>query len=193
LICRSVDRAGSLARRAQAIGRVFRYGQTRPTHVYRLVAARTMEAKIYRRQVTKLGLARAVVDDAATGRHYSPAELDDLLNLDDEDEDGDMGDGDGAEGGDAVADAFDPKSVLGRLLAGRGSSGARGRSTDAAAAAVGGAAQTAVLSSGAGGALPLGAGGAASAGRWVVKYHRHEPLMAECAEEQSRPPHDGYS
>ena len=173
---------------------MFRYGQTRPTHVYRLVAARTMEAKIYRRQVTKLGLARAVVDDSATGRHYGAAELDDLLNFDDEDEDGDIGDGDGAEGGGAVADAFDPKSVLGRLLAGRGSSGARGRSTDAAAAAAGGAAaQTAVLSSGAGGALPLGAGSAASAGQWVVNCHLHEPLMAECAEEQSRPPHDGYS
>ncbi|EOD38972.1 hypothetical protein EMIHUDRAFT_223806 [Emiliania huxleyi CCMP1516] len=35
---------------AQAVCRAFRYGQTRAVHVYRLIAAQTMEAKIYKRQ-----------------------------------------------------------------------------------------------------------------------------------------------
>lgn len=41
----------------QALCRVYRYGQTKPTHVYRLVAAGTMEKKIYDRQLMKISLA----------------------------------------------------------------------------------------------------------------------------------------
>ena len=89
--------------------RAFRYGQTRAVHVYRLIAAQTMEAKIYKRQVSKLGLGRTVVDDAATGRHFDTAELADLLDFgddgggesgaEDDDEGGAVGAGGGGGGG----------------------------------------------------------------------------------------------
>lgn len=37
--------------------RVYRYGQKKQTHIYRLVSVNTMEKKIYDRQVSKQGVA----------------------------------------------------------------------------------------------------------------------------------------
>ena len=37
----------------QAIFRAWRYGQTRPVHVYRLLGEGTVEEKIYKRQICK--------------------------------------------------------------------------------------------------------------------------------------------
>ena len=44
------------------MARIFRYGQKRESFIYRLLWDKTMEHKIYRRNLDKEGLARQVVD-----------------------------------------------------------------------------------------------------------------------------------
>ncbi|XP_072955978.1 protein CHROMATIN REMODELING 20 isoform X2 [Typha angustifolia] len=68
----------------QAIYRVWRYGQDKPVYAYRLMAHGTMEEKIYKRQVTKEGLAARVVDRQQVHRTMSKEEMLHLFDFGDE-------------------------------------------------------------------------------------------------------------
>ncbi|XP_068665822.1 protein CHROMATIN REMODELING 20-like isoform X2 [Aristolochia californica] len=69
----------------QAIYRVWRYGQIKPVYAYRLMAHGTMEEKIYKRQVTKEGLAARVVDRQQIHRTMSKEEMLHLFDFGDDD------------------------------------------------------------------------------------------------------------
>ena len=64
---------------SQALCRVFRYGQTKETFVYRLMAVGTMENVIYSRCVLKQGISRSVVDELSLNRSVSKDEVDGLF------------------------------------------------------------------------------------------------------------------
>jgi len=59
----------------QAIYRCYRYGQLKPTFIYRLVAANTMEERVYKMQITKLSVAARVVDAQMPKNHYTSKEV----------------------------------------------------------------------------------------------------------------------
>lgn len=69
---------------SQAVFRAFRFGQTKQVFVYRLLAAGTMEEKIYHRQVNKNALASRVVDKEQKDRHFKAQELGNLYDFDPE-------------------------------------------------------------------------------------------------------------
>ncbi|KAJ8760391.1 hypothetical protein K2173_015058 [Erythroxylum novogranatense] len=69
----------------QAIYRAWRYGQKKPVFAYRLMAHATMEEKIYKRQVTKEGLAARVVDRQQIHRTISREEMLHLFEFGDDD------------------------------------------------------------------------------------------------------------
>lgn len=68
----------------QAIFRVWRFGQDKPVFAYRLLAHGTMEEKIYKRQVTKEGLAARVVDRQQIHRTMSKEEMLHLFDFGDD-------------------------------------------------------------------------------------------------------------
>ncbi|CAN0903300.1 Protein CHROMATIN REMODELING 20 [Linum grandiflorum] len=68
----------------QAIYRAWRYGQKKPVFAYRMMAHGTMEEKIYKRQVTKEGLAARVVDRQQVHRTISREEMLHLFEFGDE-------------------------------------------------------------------------------------------------------------
>ncbi|XP_032987489.1 helicase ARIP4 isoform X2 [Rhinolophus ferrumequinum] len=66
---------------AQAVCRVYRYGQRKPCHIYRLVADFTLEKKIYDRQISKQGMSDRVVDDLNPMLNFTRKEVENLLHF----------------------------------------------------------------------------------------------------------------
>ncbi|KAF9695578.1 hypothetical protein EKO04_006573 [Ascochyta lentis] len=67
----------------QAMARIHRDGQKLPCKVYRFLVQGGLDEKIYQRQVMKMGLANAVVDNKQSASSFSKDELRDLFRLDD--------------------------------------------------------------------------------------------------------------
>ncbi|XP_047455730.1 DNA repair and recombination protein RAD54B [Mugil cephalus] len=67
----------------QAMARVWRDGQKKTVHIYRLLTAGTIEERIFQRQVSKQGLSGTVVDLGKGAEHtsFSASELRDLFSL----------------------------------------------------------------------------------------------------------------
>ena len=59
-----------------------RYGQTKPTYCYRLLAEGSMEQKIYSRAAAKSSLSDLVIDQANPERSFTRQEMD-LLRVED--------------------------------------------------------------------------------------------------------------
>jgi len=66
----------------QAMARIHREGQVRPCKIYRFLIKGGLDEKIFQRQVSKMGLAGAVVDNKASASSFSREELKDLFRLD---------------------------------------------------------------------------------------------------------------
>ncbi|KAJ3047248.1 DNA repair and recombination protein rad54b, partial [Rhizophlyctis rosea] len=68
----------------QAMARVWRDGQRKEVKIYRFLTTGTIEEKIYQRQITKIGLSDALMDDkdAAAVNSFTASELRDLFTLD---------------------------------------------------------------------------------------------------------------
>uniref|UniRef100_A0A2K5QBP0 DNA helicase n=1 Tax=Cebus imitator TaxID=2715852 RepID=A0A2K5QBP0_CEBIM len=66
---------------AQAVCRVYRYGQKKPCYIYRLVADYTLEKKIYDRQISKQGMSDRVVDDLNPMLNFTRKEVENLLHF----------------------------------------------------------------------------------------------------------------
>ena len=67
---------------AQAVDRCYRIGQRKNVTIYRLIAAGTVEEKMYEKQIYKDGIKRVVLSsDSSTARYFDNSELKDLFKL----------------------------------------------------------------------------------------------------------------
>ncbi|UJR22850.1 hypothetical protein I4U23_025879 [Adineta vaga] len=71
---------------AQAVCRVYRYGQKRHCYIYRLIADFTMEKRIYDRQIAKQGMSDRVVDEMQPQNQFTRNEVENLLHFATEEE-----------------------------------------------------------------------------------------------------------
>ncbi|XP_017094325.2 helicase ARIP4 isoform X2 [Drosophila bipectinata] len=81
----------------QAVYRIYRYGQTKPCFVYRIVMDKCLEKKIYDRQIKKQGMSDRIVDECNPEAHLSMKDITNLCHDYDSDEET-------AEDRDKVAD-----------------------------------------------------------------------------------------
>ncbi len=68
---------------SQAVCRVYRYGQSKPCYIYRLVSDKCLEKKIYDRQVNKQGMSDRVVDEANPDNYLSTKDVHSLWGEED--------------------------------------------------------------------------------------------------------------
>ncbi|XP_076304273.1 helicase ARIP4-like isoform X2 [Tachypleus tridentatus] len=69
---------------AQAVCRIYRYGQSKPCHIYRLVTDNSLENKIYERQVNKQGMSDRVVDELNPSTNFTWSQVTNLVNYQEE-------------------------------------------------------------------------------------------------------------
>merc|ERR1719474_1350929 len=77
------DPAWNPATDAQAVDRSYRIGQVNDVMVYRMVTCGTIEERIYRRQISKVGLLKSVTGNSNQQRYFSKSELKDVFTLED--------------------------------------------------------------------------------------------------------------
>ncbi|XP_077986910.1 helicase ARIP4-like [Glandiceps talaboti] len=70
---------------AQAVCRVYRYGQQKKCFVYRLVSDNTLERKIFDRQISKQGMSDRVIDELNPEVNLTKKEVESLLEYDESD------------------------------------------------------------------------------------------------------------
>lgn len=63
----------------QAVCRVYRYGQKKNCHIYRMVSDGTLERRIYNRQISKQGMSDRIVDELNPERCLSKSEIASLM------------------------------------------------------------------------------------------------------------------
>jgi DNA repair and recombination protein RAD54B len=63
----------------QVMGRVWRDGQTKPVHIYRLIAVGTFEEKILQRQYMKESLSEKLVDESKNSKLFDFVSMKDLM------------------------------------------------------------------------------------------------------------------
>ncbi len=66
---------------AQAVCRVYRYGQRKNCFIYRLIADHTMEKKIYDRQISKQSMSDRVIDEIQGENHFTRTEVEKLIHF----------------------------------------------------------------------------------------------------------------